>query len=793
MKRFFTVLALFAMMAGAGFGAVTARTSVREEKSNAERRFRPVVGEEMLKERNVVPQRPSIRKEDTSETRNLTLIYKEDFSKFTAGSEDNIDSQDLAEGYTAGDPFVSPEYTSEPGCWGFGIYQAGGACALNYPGLGGVFSTPEGYYGGRLVVKFRAKATMPETPMTVAVCTGGIWNPSIATENFGAYVLDPEDGWVDLEFEADNDYTTEDCFVQFNGNFYHPGLLLDDIEIYRDNDYVWIPRATNAYAFTENGFTADWGRVATADSYLFSLYKEETVGDSPVNSSMNMDEAASAENGKAFGDGWIINLQGTERVARGKGLNGDDAIVLAYADDAISYPVTSGIYRSFSFDLVPSDENAGEGGALYLDVYSEGAWRSVSMMPFDYVDASGYECTFYLDAIQGNYTGVRLVVTGLEEDIAETPFYISNLSFETGPKRNYVTVMEDYETEESRIELDSLDPWSEYYFNVKVKAGGNVSEPTPMKHAFGLAAPEVIEPTEIDKKTMSFTANWKETPKATAYETSVYWCERIKEDNDSYVLIDETFSKCNEGSLENPKSLENLEDVIPLDSYTDLNGWLGFGNCMADGMIGCVADENYEGFCLFAPETVIVSSNPKYDISMRIYSKWEDTLTLMDMYSYDYKSVPVSEGMNDINVSLQGNKIATVGMYMEMGGMFLVDDFKMTQSVVAGDERLALVGTFTTAEKPGASIALNGANMMDGEYFYTVKAIQEYYNAETNSEDSDRMFVDFANVGVENIISDGNVTEVARYDISGRRVPPDYRGIQIIRYSDGSSRKVINM
>ncbi|MBD5357872.1 MAG: hypothetical protein HDR88_12840 [Bacteroides sp.] len=793
MKRFFTSTAVFAVIAGSGFGANLSHTTVREEKAKAERQIHPVAGEEMLRERNVTPVRPVMRKADSNVERNLTLIYKEDFSKFVAGSEDNIDSQDLAEGYVMGDPYVSPDYTSEPGCWGFGIYQAGGVCALNYPGLGGVFSTPEGYYGGRLIIKFRAKASIPETPMTISVCTGGIWNPYMATENFGAYVLEPEDGWVDLEFEADNNYTTEDCFVQFNSNFYHPGLLLDDIEIYRDNDYVWIPTTTEAYAFTSEGFTADWGRVATADSYLFSLYKEETMGDSPVTGVMDIAEAAKSANGEEFDGGWIIDLGGAERVGAGKGLNGEDAIVLAYEGDAITYPVTSGIYTSFAFTLVPSVGYSGEGGALYLQVYGDGKWKAVSMMPFDYIDASGYDCKFNLSMVAGNYTGVRLVVTGLEEDLTDTPFYISNLAFETGPKRNYIPVIEELETTDTRIVLDSLDPWAEYYFTVKVKAGEFVSEATPMRHALGVASPEVAEPTDIDKDAFSFTANWSETPKATAYETSVYWCEKIEKDHDNFILIDESFSKCNEGTVENSKDLGNLDDVISLDQYADVTGWLGFGNCMADGMLGVLADEYLEGYCLFAPEVILVSSNPRYDVSMRVYSESSDWLTVMDMYTQDYAQIPVTQGFNELNFTLEGQGIAAMGMYMENGGMCLIDDFKMTQRVTAGDERLAILGVFTSDAEDGTSLSLSGENMINGEYFYTVKAIQRYYNAETTSDASDRMFVNFEQSGIKNHVIENDVVEIARYDISGRKVSPEFKGIQIVKYSDGTSRKVIVM
>lgn len=793
MKRFVTLTLVSAIFVGSGLGAVVTRHSVRKEKAKFEQRMQPASPEEMLKARNMVPVRSELKRVEGNDERNLTLIYSEDFSKFTAGSEDNIDDLDLAEGFVVGNPYISSEYTSEPGCWGFGVYQAGGVCALNYPGMGGVFSTPEGYYGGRLIIRCRAKASIPETPMTIAVCTGGIWNPYMVAEKFGAYALNPEDGWVNLEFEVDNDYTTENCFVQFNSNFYHPGMLLDDIEIYRDNDYVWIPTTMDAYDFTADGFTADWGKVATADAYIVSLYKEEVKDNDPVTGCMDIAQAAESKNGETFGEGWAVDVASTQRIATGKGLNGEDAIELTKDGDAITYPLTSGVYRSFGFTIVPSENYAGESGAIYLQVYGDEKWKSVSMMPLSYIDASGYNCNFDMSMVSGNYTCVRLVVTNLEEDLAATPLYINNLTFETGPRRNYIPVMEDLETTDTRVTFDSLDPETEYYFTVKVKSGDNVSEASPMTHAFGISAPEVTDPTDIDRDSFSFTANWNEAPKATGYETSVYWCQPIKEDNDKFILIDESFSNCSEGTVENPNDLENIDDYTSLDDYTDVSGWGGFGNCTANGMIGILADEYYEGYSLFAPEVILVSNNHRYDISIRIYSETEDLLTVMDMNTNDYQQIPLSVGYNDLEFSLEGKEVASMGMYMEYGGLCFIDDFMMSQSVKAGDERLALIDTFTSSADNGTSLALRGGNMIDGNYFYTVKAIQRYYNKETKSTSSDRMFVDFESGSIDDLAECDNVVEIARYDLSGRTVTKNHKGIQIVKYSDGTCRKILVM
>ena len=45
--------------------------------------------------------------------------------------------------------------------------------------------------------------------------------------------------------------------------------------------------------------------------------------------------------------------------------------------------------------------------------------------------------------------------------------------------------------------------------------------------------------------------------------------------------------------------------------------------------------------------------------------------------------------------------------------------------------------------------------------------------------------------GIENVMASEEVTEVARYDIQGRMISKPQKGINIVRYSDGTTRKVI--
>ncbi len=46
--------------------------------------------------------------------------------------------------------------------------------------------------------------------------------------------------------------------------------------------------------------------------------------------------------------------------------------------------------------------------------------------------------------------------------------------------------------------------------------------------------------------------------------------------------------------------------------------------------------------------------------------------------------------------------------------------------------------------------------------------------------------------GVDDVLTDVSIKEVGRYDLNGRYVTSNYKGIIIVRYSDGSTRKIIN-
>lgn len=205
------------------------------------------------------------------------LLISEDFSNFTEGSENNIDYHPIDNfAATGSDPTIPDEYMQTPGWSGAFVFQAGGICALTYPGQGGVFNTPLGNYQGQIGVTFRAKTTGLNTGFTVNINRGGVATPQLV--NARIVYMSSEYGWTDIEFIGINPYSDEDAFIQINAmGFNTQGILVDDLKVYRNPDYITTPQELSADSFVNDGFTAHWSPVSNAKTYLLNVWEETTL------------------------------------------------------------------------------------------------------------------------------------------------------------------------------------------------------------------------------------------------------------------------------------------------------------------------------------------------------------------------------------------------------------------------------------------------------------------------------------------------------------------------------------
>lgn len=76
---------------------------------------------------------------------------------------------------------------------------------------------------------------------------------------------------------------------------------------------------------------------------------------------------------------------------------------------------------------------------------------------------------------------------------------------------------------------------------------------------------------------------------------------------------------------------------------------------------------------------------------------------------------------------------------------------------------------------------------MDVSVFVPEEALEAYK--------ADKIWGNFWNLqisGVEDVKFDSEREEIGRYDMNGRVVGEDYKGLVIVRFSDGSCKKMLN-
>lgn len=724
--------------------------------------------------------------ESDLEGRNLSLILKEDFSKMTEGTETKptdwtVNNQD----WTCDDSFFNT-----PGWSGQALFSAGGSIALAYPGIGGTLNTPLGVYSGKLIVKFRAKAFNGDSWLFISICKGGIMYPSQANEGeTNMYDLRADDGWKDYILEITSFQPDDDQFVQFNGYCYRNGCLLDDIEIYRDNDFVWTPQNPKATEFVQDGFTANWSEVLGADNYLVSLMEEKILGTENIVGNQDFNSIDTSTGKLADSDipeGWDIHLAGETQVTADGGEGGSAAIILGN-DDYIQLPLTGGTFQSLSYFLKPVEKGA-LSGYLYIDVLNPatGKWGTYAYMSIDSHSKDGQTINLkdfeeqYPGAynFKGLYTGVRFRVAN-----SKSPAIIDNIKFETTPASERKTILEDQSVTSNSYTFTGLDPEAEHYFTVKSKKGDMVSDPSAPTHAFGISRPVVKEPSDIDRRG-GFTANWEYTPKADRYMVDVYSVDVMDADKPGAPMLQEDFNnvKSATGTTAEPEEIGNYYDITSLDEYVGNPGWTGCGNIIVDGMLGCMED-NTGTFELYSPYMSLQNNNGNYKVNVKVASVPGETFVIQGTGVYAVYNVE-EEGVKTIAVELPNGVCQDRLMFYTLNGQpFLIDEISVTQDLKQGDR---IFTKADKAEETGLEHRFSVDNTETSIFAYNLTAEHDAFGKTCRSDSSDMAYVEFTS-GVSEIEGDGAMTSVRSlkgaievtlgedavievFDLSGRKI-----------------------
>ncbi len=346
----------------------------------------------------------------------------------------------------------------------------------------------------------------------------------------------------------------------------------------------------------------------------------------------------------------------------------------------------------------------------------------------------------------------------------------------------------------------NLDPTKQYYFDIR-------------SHYYLTFSPENIRPVEVvgtpqnldatDISETGFTANWSKITQCDGYTVDLYGVNVVEEDEDNFVIFEEDFDATEEltdaTDIANPDATGEGSDIT-FDDLTSSPGWV-FGDdnyiLLVKGKAGLGVDE-YGCFRLTSP-TMYVAGADMATLSLSVESTIED-YEIRIRFAGQVYSLPVKGnkfegefelptfGLKETNFAISGPDDAPI----------FIDYISVSQPLHKGDMTFTWLGREETDKETLSHTYTDLDSERFGRYAFSANAFRGEDDKRMSSFDGERMIVDLKNGSsssqfseVEEVMAAEEVVEVARYTLDGQRIDKPVKGINIIRYSDGSVRKVM--
>lgn len=754
------------------------------------------------------------------------ILVDEDFSNMKTGTVDKPDTTQMLaceySGYSPNGIYIDNSLTKDGTWFGNFVYSAGGAVAIKTynPQLTAYICTPLGDYSGDITVTCKVKAlpalVKTETgyakttgsSLNIAAFVGGYEGNEYAetddeTQQYSERIYESQ-GWQKVTYTFKNYSSDNGGYICF---FTEGSLVLDDIQVTTAASFIAQPTINGITDFKSDQFTIEWQPVRKAFNYYLDLYTKSYTSDK--------DTTFTAD----FEDGTVpagFSTSSTE-FSENEGNNSSKGLKLM-SGDTITFPTNDNVYKKLNFYLRTIDETVDKSdpyasyyvsGYLEIDYKTDKGWKNLGeyyAMGFwkkgdtvkladEYSKFKKLEATQWRVRAEDLNDGAYFVIDDI--DIAAAP------SFEWKPVQgeNSMDLGGNYTmydmTKKTSYTFTGLDPNTEYYYGVRSHYVSLFSD-RKYYHALGVAAPEALEATDIDSRG-SFTANWEKAPKATSYTVTCFGATTADKDYEDYPVLDEDFSKIDASVTTGT----GADDAVPLgnssnsslDAYTTYPGWIGSENTASVGMLGAEGDY-YSGGSIQTPE-IDLRHDASFKLQLEGNATKGDELVIRVGDKRYYLSVPDDGTISGTyNIPLGGNR-TRIKFYSYSAAPFILDKVKVTQKVTKGDQILTWLDQ---AETDSTTTSYTFTDLYDygfADYAYYVVSNFVFSDTESTSSltPSNTVFVNLedgtSTTGISEVKDAGELKVVARYTADGRLVVAPVKGLNIVKYSNGKTVKVI--
>lgn len=681
-------------------------------------------------------------------------IIKEDFSRFTAGSETTPDAKNIADLRTG---VIDAKYTAVPGWTGAAIYQAGGICAITtgmYSGENGPYedtgflTSPIGDYSGALTVTFRARLLDSAAEAdAMAVMLG-----STSAGRLEASTVSVTPQWQNFSVSFTKG-RFEGCLIQWT--MLKEKVLIDDITVTSVQTSIPAPVATAATNFTADGFTANWEPTDEAESYLLTVYERNSAEATTIVDFENLNLTADGSHIDAdkpgFPEGWTFAYAaGTAEHVSDKGAGNSTGIVFDAKGEGFVTPVFDTPIRDFSFFArYPAGEPCFSKFKFSMLVGNE--WQGLGNLDIERISPDGETINFSSRLPDG----VRQIQVMFDENTAndagkDLRVVIDDITIMTEPGAK--AVITDRRHDSTSATVTGLDPEGDYSYTVKAANAQFTSEESNNMMATGLASPKLSLPEEVSAD--AYTARWEPSPKAQGYIVANYRVYTSPADGDVTMLY-EDFSKVTEGTLDHPTGLYNTFNPLSLDEYTITPGWYGLCTYLVNGMLGTRSYFTAQG-AIQTPAMNLSAAGGRFKVEMTIVadSDASEDMVVVQAGATEFKRMPIEDVMVPVKLVYEfdcGEAGMPLLIYTYQGMPFYIDEIKVTQSLPKGSQTFTEVENKTLTGKESSNVRFTGMEAAENENFaYRVTAFRNFYGSTIYSASPEAMHV-LSTTGIDTV------------------------------------------